>query len=195
MILPRCAELHEPLHPEFQSCACLDSKASSEVSVPSGQSEQVKDDCSRTRVEEVSMDHEIHALAIGMTRDSYWLGLPTWPIFAALKQHGLMQNIVPANCHDEAVSPLQPLSLPESLRPTPLQLVHSHQRWIDRFPFPRLRDNLIVLKGLVDLDKFIKDLFGMASLSFRFELQRATWDPASWKIEPEFATKWGYLFC
>ena len=195
MILPHPAKPHGFQNVEVQPLAQVYSQVPSELCVQSGHLEQVEDDNSRVRVEDISIDHEIHALAIGMTRDSFWLSLPTWPIFAALKQHGLMQGIVQANCHDEAVSPLQPLSLPESLRPTPLQLVHSHQRWIDRFPFPRLRDNLIVLRSLVDLDRFIKDLFGMASLSFRFELQRATWDPASWRIEPEFATKWGYLFC
>lgn len=132
--------------------------------------------------------------ASGMTRDNYLLGLSAWPIFAALRQHGLMQGIIPANCHDEVISPLQPLSLPEALRPTPLQLVLSHRRWIDRFPFPRLRDNLIVLKDFINLDEFIRDLFSIAGLRFRSESKRATWDPASWKIEPEFAIKWGYLF-
>lgn len=129
-----------------------------------------------------------------LTCDDHLLGLPAWPIFAALKQHGLMQGIIPANCHSHEVSPLQPLSLPDALRPTPLQLISPHRRWIDRFPFPRLRDNLIVLDDLVDLDEFVRDLFATAGLSFRFELRRPTWEPSSWEIKPDFASKWGYLF-
>ena len=82
--------------------------------------------------------------------------------------------------------------LPEFLRPTPLQLAMVHRRWIDRFPFPRLRDNMILLSALVDLDLFVRDLFNMVSLTLRPD--RATWDPKAWTIGPEFSLKWGYLF-
>jgi hypothetical protein len=33
--------------------------------------------------------------------------------------------------------------LPGSLFPTSLQMVHPHSSWIDMFPFPQIRDNLI----------------------------------------------------
>ncbi len=131
---------------------------------------------------------------LSMTTDHYSLCWPAWPLYSALVQHGLMQGTSCPEATEDAPSPREYLSLPEPLRPTPLQLATVHKRWIDRFPFPRLRDNLILLNGLVDLEEFIQDLFGMASLLLRSEVRRATWDPVSWTISPEFGRKWGYLF-
>ncbi len=129
-----------------------------------------------------------------MTTDHYFLCWPAWPIYSALVQHGLMQGTGCPDSNDETTSPREYLSLPEALQPTPLQLVTSHKRWIDRFPFPRLRDNLILLNGLVDLEDFVRDLFGMASLLLRSDLRRATWDSTAWTMGTGFAKKWGYLF-
>jgi hypothetical protein len=57
-----------------------------------------------------------------------------------------------------------------------------------------MRDNMILLSGLVDLDEFVRDLFGMASLILQPQTQRPTWDPESWTLGPEFAPKWAYFF-
>ncbi|KIW81653.1 hypothetical protein Z517_04679 [Fonsecaea pedrosoi CBS 271.37] len=130
----------------------------------------------------------------GVPTDHYFLCWPAWAIYSALGQHGLMQGTVCEGSHQEVKSPPEYLTLPESLRPSPLQLAVPHRRWIDRFPFPRLRDNMILLGGLIDLDDFVRDLFGMASLILRHEVRRATWDPESWAIGREFSAKWGYLF-
>ncbi|KAK4940270.1 hypothetical protein LTR10_019590 [Elasticomyces elasticus] len=105
-----------------------------------------------------------------------------------------MQGTTCPDAGDQVKSPVEFLALPDPLRPSPLQLAVAHPRWIDRFPFPRFRDNMILLIGLVDLDQFIGDMFGMASLILRPETQRATWDPAAWIIGNNFASKWGYLF-
>jgi hypothetical protein len=129
-----------------------------------------------------------------MTLDHHFLCLPAWPIYHALSQHGLMQNTDCKTSHEELTSPRRDLALPEFLRPSPLQLAMPHARWIDRFPFPRMRDNMILLRGVVDLVDFIQDLFGMSSLLVRPGVQRATWDPDCWVMGPEFQLKWGYLF-
>lgn len=130
-----------------------------------------------------------------MTADHRLLCWPAWAIYAALGNHGLMQGTTCCQgASIDAPSPAEYLSLPEPLRPTPLQLAVTHRRWIDRFPFPRMRDNMILLTGLIDLDEFVRDLFGMASLVPRLGVQRLTWDPRHWTIGPEFAAKWGYLF-
>ena len=129
-----------------------------------------------------------------LSTDHYFICWPAWGIYHALTQHGLMQG---TNCPDaegDAVSPRKYLSLPEFLRPTPLQLAKVHKRWIDRFPFPRMRDNMILLDGLVDLEDFIRDLFGKDSLCLRPDAQGPTWEPKSWFLGTEFSLKWGYLF-
>ncbi|EXJ68553.1 uncharacterized protein A1O5_08346 [Cladophialophora psammophila CBS 110553] len=130
----------------------------------------------------------------GMTTDHHFLSWPAWAIYSTLGQHGEMQGTSCSDCWEEAKSPLEYLALPDSLRPSPLQLAMPHQRWIDRFPFPRLRDNMILLSGLIDLNEFVRDLFGMASLILRREVHRATWDPEAWAMGAEFSSKWGYLF-
>ncbi|KAK5465005.1 hypothetical protein LTS15_001568 [Exophiala xenobiotica] len=82
--------------------------------------------------------------------------------------------------------------LPEALRPTPLQLTTIHPQWIDRFPFPKMRDNMITLLSIIDEEEFLGDLFCLTS--FTVEPGAASWDPTAWKISKEFGAKWGYLF-
>lgn len=82
--------------------------------------------------------------------------------------------------------------VPVPLHPTELQLVTIHPLWIDRFPCPKVRNNIISLCGIMDEEEFIKDIFLMPS--FTLEPGRMPWDPRAWKIEKCFAEKWGYLF-
>ncbi len=67
-----------------------------------------------------------------------------------------------------------------------------HSQFIDRFPFPRLRDNMICLIGHIDEEDFLGDLFNLTS--FTMTPGRAPWDPGAWKMGKEFGMKWGYLF-
>src|ERR1700742_286296 len=82
--------------------------------------------------------------------------------------------------------------IPESLRPTELQLTVVHPRWIDRFPFPKMRDNMITLMGIINEEEFLADLFCFTS--FTLDAGAASWDPKAWRIGKEFSAKWGYLF-
>lgn len=52
------------------------------------------------------------------------------------------------------------LNLPDSLLPTSLQMVYPHSNWIDMFPFPQIRDNLIRWEDYFDVMDFWRDLFG-----------------------------------
>lgn len=82
--------------------------------------------------------------------------------------------------------------IPESLHPTPLQLTTLHQLWIDRFPFPKMRDNMISLNRIFNEEDFLDDLFNM--YSFEVRPGKDCWDPSAWKMGKGFAQKWGYLF-
>lgn len=84
------------------------------------------------------------------------------------------------------------LDVPYSLQPTYLQLSTMHQPGIDRFPFPRMRDNMINLYTQIDEEEFGHDLCLMPS--FTITPGMAPWDPKAWNIEKYFAKKWGYLF-
>lgn len=82
--------------------------------------------------------------------------------------------------------------LPAVLQPTPLQLTTPHSIWIDRMPFPRMRDNIILLAHMIDLEDFYVDL--LTKESFEFKKGMPPHDPAAYRIDPSFRAKWGYLF-
>ncbi|KAH7154246.1 hypothetical protein DER46DRAFT_561271 [Fusarium sp. MPI-SDFR-AT-0072] len=52
------------------------------------------------------------------------------------------------------------LTLPTRLEPTQIQMSSPHPCWIDIFPFPELRDNLIRKQLIYDHIKFLEDLVG-----------------------------------
>lgn len=81
---------------------------------------------------------------------------------------------------------------PVSLQPSALQLTTIHPQWLDRFPFPKMRDNFIILIGIIDEEEFLRDFFCMKS--FEIETGGQSWDPKAWKIGRDFGRKWGYLF-
>ncbi|KAF2636921.1 hypothetical protein P280DRAFT_459300 [Massarina eburnea CBS 473.64] len=82
--------------------------------------------------------------------------------------------------------------VPLSLQPTELQLMTIHTIWIDRLPFPKMRDSMISLSGVVDDEEVLGDLWLMPS--FEIVPGRPPWDPEAWKILKPFAEKWGFLF-
>jgi hypothetical protein len=88
-------------------------------------------------------------------------------------------------------SPAGP-SVPPPLRPTEVQLYTVHLSGIDRFPFPKFRDNMIIMSALVDEEEFTQDLCLLPSFTIRSG--GAPWDPRAWSIEKPFARKWGFLF-
>ncbi|KAK5190671.1 hypothetical protein LTR99_003411 [Exophiala xenobiotica] len=112
-------------------------------------------------------------------------------VYGALFANGALMGLA---CSITFASKSQPFGpgLPEPLRPTPLQLTTIHPQWIDRFPFPKMRDNMITLLSIIDEEEFLADLFCLTS--FTIEPGAASWDPKAWKISKEFGAKWGYLF-
>ncbi|KAH7124236.1 hypothetical protein EDB81DRAFT_214313 [Dactylonectria macrodidyma] len=60
---------------------------------------------------------------------------------------------------DTTIYPLNP-DIPLSLVPTRLQQTSSHSSWINLFPFPCLRDNLIRREGSFDHLELLQDLIG-----------------------------------
>lgn len=50
--------------------------------------------------------------------------------------------------------------MPDSLKPTQLQLTIPHPVWMDFYPFPNMRDQLILHQRAFDHPVFIRDMFG-----------------------------------
>ncbi|KAF2684507.1 hypothetical protein K458DRAFT_418083 [Lentithecium fluviatile CBS 122367] len=118
---------------------------------------------------------------------------PHYPLtfYGALYINGQMLGIPCSTVVPAKSNPVGP-EIPLALHPTELQLITIHPRWIDRFPFPKMRNSLISLSGVIDDEEFVRDLALMPS--FEIVPGRMPWDPRAWKILKPFAEKWGYLF-
>ncbi|KIW13106.1 hypothetical protein PV08_08293 [Exophiala spinifera] len=122
-----------------------------------------------------------HLLLIGPSRSA----------LVAFQENGHRMGIGCA-CVGLVKSWRHPADLPAHLQPTPLQLTTPHSIWIDRMPFPRMRDNIILLAHMIDLEDFYLDL--LTTESFEFRKGMPPHDPAAYRIDPSFRAKWGYLF-
>jgi hypothetical protein len=122
--------------------------------------------------------------------DHQFLPFVCMSIYEALYQNG---HIMGLSCSAASPAKSRPVSsnVPFSLHPTPYQMATVHLAWIDRFPFPHMRDNLILLSGTYDDDEFIHDLFTIPT--FKIKPGHAPWDPSAWLMQQAFSDKWGYL--
>ncbi|KAJ9610505.1 hypothetical protein H2200_005282 [Cladophialophora chaetospira] len=117
----------------------------------------------------------------------------TTKVIMALHANGVLLGLCCRN-FEIATSPVQPLNsaAPAILHPSPLQCAVPHFDWIDRFPFPKFRDNAILLADSVDLADFVSDFYAGNSFALREEWW--SWDPGAWLVDPGFLAKWGFLF-
>ena len=112
-------------------------------------------------------------------------------VFTALFKNGRVLGL-PCGTQICWKSPPRGLDIPAPLQSTPLQMTTLHTSWIDRFPFPHLRDNFIRLNGVINEEDFLQTLF--ETHSFTIVPGTMSWDPNGWIIGKEFGEKWGYLF-
>ncbi|RGP69539.1 hypothetical protein FSPOR_4643 [Fusarium sporotrichioides] len=108
-------------------------------------------------------------------------------------------------CIDEAISPFNqngplPASYnpPQVLEPTPVQKAIIHHPWLDIFPFPRFRDNIILAADaeLLDDGELCEDV-AEANLQNTERPSLIVWGdaslPHSWEASPLFLKKWGRI--
>lgn len=114
-------------------------------------------------------------------------------------------------CRDEFISPFYQIgpsrdstpiplpSCPMNLQPTILQRIISHHPWIDLFPVPNFRDNVLqgLQAGLFDDDDLCNDLLGVESTGVGEQpsliVWTVTWDARGWEFNAAFLKKWGTL--
>ncbi|CAI7678993.1 unnamed protein product [Penicillium pancosmium] len=139
--------------------------------------------------------------------DRYWTGSARTELLLGLTQlnltRALMHNIEilgyeSSSMHNEALSPFciagpsNPMvSLPPSLQPTALQLSTPHHPWLDLFPSPQMRDNLIALEPLVDEYGLCEDLCSSTEGTTGILVWKDPWDPSGWEITSSFMSVWG----
>ncbi|KAK9435840.1 hypothetical protein VB005_10643 [Metarhizium brunneum] len=94
-----------------------------------------------------------------------------------------------------------PTRRPYSMNPTLLQLKVEHHPWIDFFPCPRLRDNLLAAlvpgREMLDEDHLCRDVVdggaGAGVDSAGLIVWGTPWEPGGWEVTESFVEKWGWL--
>ncbi|RJE23462.1 hypothetical protein PHISCL_04220 [Aspergillus sclerotialis] len=88
-------------------------------------------------------------------------------------------------------------ALPQQLLPTALQRTTPHHTWIDLFPCPRMRDNLIRAGDEWDDEELCSDIMGFWDENPADSDGLIIWgepsDPRNWEIQPGFVGKWGWV--
>ncbi|KAI1069358.1 hypothetical protein LB507_008738 [Fusarium sp. FIESC RH6] len=112
----------------------------------------------------------------------------------------------PLECDQEVIHvvpyPSNPSSVPAALLPTILQQTVPHGDWVDLFPSPEGRDNLIRALGTFDEDELWADCIGGLYEGYPDdEMERRgmiawspPWDISGWEMSEGFVEKWGWLF-
>ncbi|KAF5658706.1 hypothetical protein FHETE_9771 [Fusarium heterosporum] len=108
-------------------------------------------------------------------------------------------------CIDEAISPFNTngpststYNPPAALMPTEVQKAVLHHPWLDIFPFPRFRDNLILAvdANLLDDGELCEDISEINWENVE-KPSLIVWgdasQPHSWEVSPWFLRKWGWL--
>jgi len=120
----------------------------------------------------------------------YHLSDPTITVHSALFHHGVILNIA-CGASSIAKSLPAPSHVPLSLRPLDIQLKCVHFQFIDRFPLPTMRRNMIEKADEINVEEFLADLFGTAT--FVITPGSLSWDEKAWRATPGFRRKWGFL--
>lgn len=130
-------------------------------------------------------------LSISISAEDCMMSHSNNTVFTALFKNGRVLGIP---CGTQMVWKLSMRGpeVPATLQPTMLQRTVMHTSWIDRFPFPRMRDNFIRLNGIIDEEDFLACLFD--TQSFTIVPGTMSWDPEGWIIGKDFREKWGFLF-
>lgn len=90
---------------------------------------------------------------------------------------------------------LAELVCPDSLLPTCIQQAVPHHPWIDLWPIPRMRDNLLLADGLFDEDKLCNVLLEFEDIPNEksgLVVWGEPWDPMSWEASESFIKDWAW---
>lgn len=110
-------------------------------------------------------------------------------------------HIIPRECRAAFIIALIPTpdTPPPAFKPTPYQLATPHAGWIDAYPCPAFRDNLIRYQSVYDEDDFCDDLLGGLYEGYNDIENRGClvwgepWMVDSWEFTQGFVDKWGFL--
>ncbi|KAF5668244.1 hypothetical protein FDENT_11860 [Fusarium denticulatum] len=96
--------------------------------------------------------------------------------------------------------PGEPTPLPPDLRPTQLQRTIKHHSWLDLFPIPGMRDNILrAIQARTYDEDYLCEAICCDLLHFEDGTKASltvwgeSWDANGWEFSPGFFVKWGAL--
>lgn len=125
-----------------------------------------------------------NAALLGVTEEFY-----KWEGISPMNKQGPLLGL---SSHDHFAN------WPATLQPTRLQLLIAHHPWVDCFPWPQLRDNLLKAfqhPDLCDEDELCHDIsdYEDAEKEPMLLIWGSPWDKRSWEVSDEFLKKWAWL--
>lgn len=87
-------------------------------------------------------------------------------------------------------------TIPPNLLPTQLQRTVPHHPWLDFFPLPQIRDNLLRAGNSFNDEELCVDVLGFWDLSGGEKsliVWGDPWDPYGWEVTEAFVKKWGWV--
>lgn len=142
------------------------------------------------------------AHSLGSPRVDQLLTLIQFNVFRALVSNTSTLGFTRDWLQEDAISPWSSKnesiisSCPASLRPTAVQRTIEHHPWIDLFPIPRMRDNMLLAGDSYDEYELCNDLVDFCDVpSERTGLivWGEPWDPSGWEISESFSKRWGWV--
>ncbi|OJJ66184.1 hypothetical protein ASPBRDRAFT_138530, partial [Aspergillus brasiliensis CBS 101740] len=102
----------------------------------------------------------------------------------------------PFNLHGPVPVTQTVATIPPSLRPTLYQRSVPHHPWLDFFPFPKVRDNLLSRQGRYSKHEFCLDILGFwnpDAVDNMLLVWGEPYDPSNWEVTEGFIKKWGWV--
>lgn len=142
---------------------------------------------------------------LGSPRTDLLLTLIRFNIFRALIENTSSIGFNSEWLEYDAISPfyrvkeigrLGEADYPRYLRPTILQQTVEHHPWIDLFPLPQMRDNILRSGDSFDDTPLCLDLVENHQCPGQWSgliVWTDPWDPYSWEVTEEFLKKWAWV--
>lgn len=104
-----------------------------------------------------------------------------------------IEDDTPSPFNTPQPSPYEDRKLPRELSSTAVQIYIPHHPWLDCFPFPQIRDNLIRVAHLFNDCDLCTDIMDPAGGNVGMVIWGDPWLPSSWEVSEFFIKKWFWV--
>lgn len=145
-----------------------------------------------------------HSAALNCPKSSHLLTLTRVNVYRAFVSNMVLLSISWDWMDEDSIYPFamvrpgsETANFPGSLPPTALQRSRVHHTWIDLFPSPIIRDNLLKRGNDWDDEELCTDIMGFWEGNSTGPNGLIVWgepsDPSNWEVTEGFIRKWGWV--